>query len=91
MAWNITDEAVELAWKDSDQDAVTWLLKQTYQISDQGYLDVPALKLDEKGQYTFTQGVLTTFLQHNTQRELESTAVTRTFSIDPGSRKFKLM
>lgn len=90
LAWNITDEAVELAWKDSDQDAVTWLLKQTYQINDQGYLDVPALKLDEQGQYTFTQGVLTTFLQHNTQRELESTAVTRTFSIDPGQPEIQI-
>ncbi|QEQ00328.1 type I-MYXAN CRISPR-associated Cas8a1/Cmx1 [Thermosynechococcus sp. CL-1] len=83
LAWNITDEAVELTWKDSDQKVVTWLLKQTYQINHQGYLEVPALKLDAQGQYTFTQGVLTTFLQHNTQRKLSNTSVTRTFLIEP--------
>ncbi|WJI24546.1 type I-MYXAN CRISPR-associated Cas8a1/Cmx1 [Thermosynechococcus sp. B0] len=83
LTWNVTDEVVELAWKGSDREVVTWLLKQTYQINHQGYLEVPALKLDAQGQYTFTQGVLTTFLQHNTQRKLSNTSVTRTFLIEP--------
>ncbi|AXY68308.1 type I-MYXAN CRISPR-associated Cas8a1/Cmx1 [Thermosynechococcus sichuanensis E542] len=90
LTWNITDEAVELEWEDSDQEVVTWLLKQTYQINDQGYLNVPALKLDEQGQYTFTQGVLTTFLQHNKHRKLKSPSVTRTFSIDEGQPEIQI-
>lgn len=90
LTWNITDEAVKLEWKGNDQEAVKWLLEQTYQINDQGYLNVPVLKLDEQGQYTFTQGVLTTFLQHHKQRKLESTSVTRTFSIEPGQPEIQL-
>ncbi|MFN4278933.1 type I-MYXAN CRISPR-associated Cas8a1/Cmx1 [Thermosynechococcus sp.] len=90
LEWKITNEEVKLEWEGSDQKAVTWLLGQTYQISTQGYLDVPALKLDEQGKYIFTQGVLTTFLQHNKQRNLKSNSLTLTFSIEPEQPEIQL-
>jgi hypothetical protein len=82
LTWEVTDDAVKLAWQSSDFAAVKWLLDQTYQITPDGYLKVPALKLDGQGHYTFTQGVLSTFLQHSKQRNLD-TPVTRSFPIDP--------
>ncbi|HIK54886.1 MAG TPA: type I-MYXAN CRISPR-associated Cas8a1/Cmx1 [Synechococcales cyanobacterium M55_K2018_004] len=90
LKWKITNEAVELQWERSDQAVVKWLLDQTYRINSQGYLEVPALKLDEQGQYTFTQGVLSTFLQHSQQRKLDSASVTRTFLIDPDQPEIQI-
>lgn len=90
LKWKITNEAVELEWEGSDQAVVKWLLDQTYRINNQGYLEVPALKLDEQGQYTFTQGLLSTFLQHSQQRELDSASVTRTFLIDPDQPEIQI-
>lgn len=82
LMWEVTDDVVKLAWQGSDFAAVKWLLDRTYQITSDGYLEVPALKLDGQGHYTFTQGVLSTFLQHSKQRSLDA-AVTRSFPIDP--------
>ncbi|MGQ9873332.1 type I-MYXAN CRISPR-associated Cas8a1/Cmx1 [Leptodesmis sp.] len=89
LTWEITDDAVILAWEGSDRNVVKWLLDQTYQITEQGYLAVPALKLDEQGQYTFTQGVITTFLQHSKQRSL-GTPITRSFMIDPDQPEIQI-
>ncbi|WP_205371148.1 type I-MYXAN CRISPR-associated Cas8a1/Cmx1 [Thermoleptolyngbya sp. PKUAC-SCTB121] len=90
LKWEITNEAVELQWEGSDQAVVKWLLDQTYRINNQGYLEVPALKLDEQGQYTFTQGLLSTFLQHSQQRKLDSASITRTFLIDPDQPEIQI-
>lgn len=89
LTWEVTDDAVKLAWQSSDYEAVKWLLDRTYQITSDGYLEVPALKLDEQGQYTFTQGVLSTFLQHSKQRKLD-VPVTRSFTIDEGQPDIKI-
>ena len=83
LTWEVTDDAVKLAWEGSDFEVVKWLLDQTYQITSDGYLEVPALKLDGQGHYTFTQGLLSTFLQHNQQQSLDA-PVTRSFVIDEG-------
>jgi CRISPR-associated protein Cas8a1/Csx13 len=89
LTWEVTDDAVKLAWQSSDYEAVKWLLDRTYQITPDGYLEVPALKLDEQGNYTFTQGVLSTFLQHSKQRKLD-TPVTKSFTIDEGQPEIKI-
>ncbi len=91
LTWEVTDEAVKLAWDGvSDREAVTWLVQQTYQVTDDGYLDVPALKLDNQGHYTFTEGVLSTFLQHSKQRSRNSHAVAKTFQIDEGQPEIRV-
>lgn len=89
LTWEVTDDTVKLAWQSSDYEAVKWLLDRTYQVTSDGYLEVPALKLDAQGQYTFTQGVLSTFLQHSQQRKLDA-PVTRSFTIDEGQPEIKI-
>lgn len=84
-----TEDSVTLKWEGSDFAVVKWLLDQTYQITSDGYLGVPALELDGQGQYTFTQGLLSTFLQHSKQRGLD-TPVVRSFVIDEGQPEINI-
>lgn len=94
FTWEVTEDAVNLAWSCSDKEAVLSLLQKTYRLKD-GYLDVPALNLDQQGTYTFSEGVTTTFLQHGKQRKQSKKPVTLTFLIDEGqpeiSRSFRLV
>ena len=77
----VTEDAVILSWDCTDKEAIKWLLEQTYQIKD-GYLNVPALKLDQQSRYIFSEGVVTTFLQHSKQRTLEKQSISLNFSLD---------
>jgi len=90
LTWEVTEDAVKLAWEGNDRDVVKWLLDQTYQVTKDGYLDVPALNLDSQGHYTFTEGVLSTFLQHSKQRSRDSLGVAKAFSIDDGQPEIKV-
>jgi len=90
LRWdNPTEDSVTLEWEGSDRNVVKWLLDQIYQITEEGYLEVPPLELDGQGQYTFTQGVLSTFLQHSKQRKLGA-PVTRSFIVDPDQPKISI-
>ncbi|MEM8806795.1 MAG: type I-MYXAN CRISPR-associated Cas8a1/Cmx1 [Cyanobacteria bacterium P01_G01_bin.38] len=88
VAWEINDDEVILSWDILDRDAVKFLLSNTYILQD-GYLDVPAMKLDQQGKYAFTQGVTTTFLQHNQQRKLGDT-LTKSFLIEDGQPEISI-
>jgi CRISPR-associated protein Cas8a1/Csx13 len=90
LNWKVTEDAVNLSWDSVDRDVVKWLLDQTYQVTKDGYLDVSALNLDSQGAYTFTEGVLSTFLQHSKQRSRDSTGVAKTFTIDEGQPEIKV-
>ncbi|ELR97559.1 type I-MYXAN CRISPR-associated Cas8a1/Cmx1 [Gloeocapsa sp. PCC 73106] len=83
FTWEVSETEVKLSWNCSDQEAVTSLLQQTYRLQD-GYLDVPALHLDQQGKYTFSEGVIRTFLQHSQQRKLSKKERLLTFVIDEG-------
>ena len=90
LTWEVTEDAVKLAWEGNDREVIKWLLDQTYQVTKDGYLDVPALNLDSQGHYTFTEGVLSTFLQHSKQRSRDSVGVAKAFSIDDGQPEIKV-
>jgi len=90
LSWQVSDDSVMLEWEGCDREVVKWLLDLTYQITDKGYLSIPALNLDEQGQYTFTQGVLSTFLQHQQQRKLSEQSITRSFLIDPDQPEIQI-
>ena len=90
LNWQVTEDQIELFWEGADRDAIQWLLAQTYAVTKDGYLDVPALKLDEQGLYTFTEGVTSTFLQHSKQRKRDSSSVAKAFTIDEGQPEIKL-
>jgi CRISPR-associated protein Cas8a1/Csx13 len=89
MQWEVTEDAVKLSWEGSDLEAVQWLLSHTYR-SDQGYLEVPALKLDEQGRYIFTEGVVSTFLQHSKQRTREKQAVPLAFLVEDDQPEIRI-
>jgi len=90
LTWEVTEDAVKLMWEGNDREVVKWLLDQTYQVTKDGYLDVPALNLDGQGLYTFTEGLISTFLQHSKQRVRDSTGVAKTFTIDEGQPEIKV-
>lgn len=89
LQWEVTEDAVKLSWEGSDLEAIQWLLSQTYR-SKKGYLEVPALKLDEQGRYIFTEGVMSTFLQHSKQRTREKQAVTLTFLVEDDKPEIRI-
>jgi CRISPR-associated protein Cas8a1/Csx13 len=89
LTWDITEDEVKLAWQCTDKEAVQWLIEHTYQIQD-GYLNVPALKLDRQGLYSFTEGLTSTFLQHSKQRKRDSNARSLSFQIDEGQPEIRV-
>jgi len=89
MQWLVTKETVALSWNGSDLEAIQWLLHQTYR-SEQGYLNVPALNLDDQGRYIFTEGVVSTFLQHSKQRTRDKQAVSLAFLVEDDKPEVRL-
>jgi CRISPR-associated protein Cas8a1/Csx13 len=89
LQWAVTEDQVKLSWECTDKEAIQWLMSQIYQIKD-GYLNVPALKLDEQSRYVFTDGVTTTFLQHSKQRNLDKNTLSKGFTIDEGQPEIRL-
>lgn len=89
LHWEVTEDAVTLQWDGSDRESVEWLLRQTY-CSERGYLEVPALKLDEQGRYIFTEGVMSTFLQHSKQRNREKQAVPLAFLVEDDKPEIRI-
>jgi CRISPR-associated protein Cas8a1/Csx13 len=89
LKWEVTEDTVKLAWEGSDLEALKWLLQQTYR-SDQGYLEVPALKLDQQGRYIFTEGVMSTFLQHSKQRNREKQTVPLGFLVEDDKPEIRI-
>ncbi|MHC5597134.1 MAG: type I-MYXAN CRISPR-associated Cas8a1/Cmx1 [Nostoc sp.] len=67
IKWDISEDAVSLSWECSDKEALEWLVQQTYEIQD-GLLVARSLKLSPQGRYAFSQGILSTFLQHSKQK-----------------------
>ncbi|NJN01425.1 MAG: type I-MYXAN CRISPR-associated Cas8a1/Cmx1 [Leptolyngbyaceae cyanobacterium SL_1_1] len=89
LQWEVTEDTVKLFWDGNDQDAVQWLLEQTY-CSDQGYLNALALNLDEQGRYIFSEGVMNSFLQHSKQRTREKQAVPLNFTVDDDQPEIRI-
>jgi CRISPR-associated protein Cas8a1/Csx13 len=89
LDWVVTEDSIKLTWEGVDRDAVKWLLDNTYRLKN-GYLDVPALKLDNQSSYTFTRGIMASFLQHSQQRKLSDVTTPLTFQIEEGQPEIKV-
>lgn len=83
VQWEISKDAVSLNWNFSDKEAIEWLMEKAYEIQD-GLLITPSLNLSPQGRYTFSQGILSTFLQYSRGgKEFDKTrARERNFEID---------
>ncbi|HAA29891.1 MAG TPA: type I-MYXAN CRISPR-associated Cas8a1/Cmx1 [Cyanobacteria bacterium UBA8553] len=89
IQWKISEDTVSLSWECSDKEALEWLVQQAYQIQD-GLLVSPSLNLSPQGRYTFSQGVLSTFLQHSKQRTLDKTPTRIAFLVEENQPEIQL-
>jgi CRISPR-associated protein Cas8a1/Csx13 len=68
FTWSLTPRSISLNWEGQDLEILDWLLKQSFQISDEGLISLTGLNpqaMDIQTQITIHQGITGTFLQHN--------------------------
>jgi CRISPR-associated protein Cas8a1/Csx13 len=68
LTWSLTPRSISLNWEGQDLEILDWLLKQSFQISDEGLISLTGLNsqaMDIGTQVTIHQGITGTFLQHN--------------------------
>ena len=68
LTWSLTPRSISLNWEGQDLEILDWLLKQSFQISDEGLILLTGLNphpMDIETQITIHQGITGTFLQHN--------------------------
>lgn len=89
LSWEVTEDSVSLSWEGRDQESFEWLFNKTYHLTQDGYINAPALSLDVQGLHIFTQGLLNSFLQHTAHRKLGSQTELR-LSIDEGEPELSI-
>ena len=68
LTWLLTPRCISLDWQGQDFTTLDWLLKQSFQISDEGLISLTGLdsqNMDIQTQIIIHQGITTTFTQHN--------------------------
>lgn len=68
LTWSLTARRISLYWKGDDFRVLDWLLKQSFQISNEGLISLTGLSylsMDIETQIAIHQGITETFLQHN--------------------------
>ena len=68
LTWLLNSRSISLNWQGQDYIVLDWLLKQSFQISDEGLIRLIGLNfpaLDIQTQIIFHLGITGTFLQHN--------------------------
>ena len=68
FTWSLTPRSISLNWEGQDLEILDWLLKQSFQISDEGLISLTGLNsqaMEIGTQVTIHQGITGTFLQHN--------------------------
>jgi CRISPR-associated protein Cas8a1/Csx13 len=89
IRWVVSEDTVSLHWDCCDKEAMEWLMQQAYQIQD-GLLVSPSLNLSPQGRYTFSQGILSTFLQHNQQRTFDKTPTQISFQVEDNQPEIQI-
>jgi CRISPR-associated protein Cas8a1/Csx13 len=68
LSWLLTPYSISLNWQGQDVIVLDWLLKQSFQITEEGLICLTGLNsqaMDIENQITVHQGITGTFLQHN--------------------------
>lgn len=68
LTWSLTPHSISLDWQGQDLIVLDWLLKQSFQIGDEGLISLMGLNsqtMDVQTQITIHLGITGTFLQHN--------------------------
>ena len=68
ISFSVHPRKLAVNWQCPDNVAFSILRNAAYQINN-GLIDSPALELSDEERYFFSQGLLTTFFQHNTHRK----------------------
>ncbi len=75
---------ITLRWEGNDRDVLDWLLRESFQISDEGLISLRGLNsktMDIQSRLIVHQGILGTFLQHNSTHKSSGTT-SMSFLID---------
>jgi CRISPR-associated endonuclease/helicase Cas3 len=67
LTWDLTSRRINLSWHGNDLEVLDWLLKQAFQIDQDGLIELTGLKsktIDVQNKVTLHQGIRGTFLQH---------------------------
>lgn len=83
LEWKLGDRTITLSWEGKDCDVIDWLLKEAYQLKE-GLIALRGLDsktMNLQVQVTMHQGILGTFLQHNSTHKSEG-VTSRSFVID---------
>jgi CRISPR-associated protein Cas8a1/Csx13 len=68
LDWSLSSHSISLYWEGADLAVLDWLLKESFQINEQGILCLTGLEtqgLHHHSQIAIHQGITSTFLQHN--------------------------
>jgi CRISPR-associated protein Cas8a1/Csx13 len=87
LNWKLTPRSIQIDWEGSDFEALDWLLKRSFQISEDGLISLTGLNPKTMGiqtQVTIHQGIRGTFLQHPSTCK-SAGVVSKSFLIDEGS------
>lgn len=91
LNWQLSQRKVILNWQGKDKQVLEWLLKESFQINDglialRG-LDSPTMRQD--AQVIVHQGILGTFLQHNSTHKSMGTK-TESLSLGEGEKEIQV-
>jgi len=90
LDWSLTTDSVCLKWKGQDFEVLDWLFKESFQIDNQGLLNLVGLKpyqMTIEAKLAIHNGITRTFLQHN--KFIKSDGDT-SISIQKGDRTIKI-
>jgi CRISPR-associated protein Cas8a1/Csx13 len=87
LNWKLTPRSIQIDWEGSDFEVLDWLLKRSFQISEDGLISLIGLNpktMDIQTQVIVHQGIRGTFLQHPSTCK-SAGIVSKSFVIDEGS------
>ena len=87
ITYFITPRELLLSWECKDSVAFSVLKNNAYYLQD-GLINSPCLEMSEEEMFTFSQGLLTSFLQHNMHKKLSQEK--KEFSFVVGSEESTL-
>jgi CRISPR-associated protein Cas8a1/Csx13 len=81
IKWELFAKQIDISWDCPDIEFFTALQEVAYQLKD-GEIDAPCLNLTYQERYFFNQGILNSFLQHNTHRKFTGEKQGREFMVE---------
>ncbi len=76
LDWSLSSDSICLKWNGADFEVFDWLLKQSFQISQEGFVELSGLKphqMSIQARLAIHRGMINTFLQHPTSVKSDGT------------------